>query len=1353
MEKELDGVAADACEGPQSRRAGQTPKEINVPQTASERSAGFCVVGIGASAGGLEALERFFEHMPADTGLAFVVIQHLSPDFKSLMNELLSRRTEIVIHRVENGMQVEPNAIYLIPPKKEMIISGSRLLLTDKDPSTGLSLPIDAFFRSLAQDQGERAIGIILSGTGSDGTRGVRAIHEAGGLVIVQSEETAKFDGMPRSALEAGVADLVLPPSAMPPALLNYVEQRLRGKDGTEIREKLTNETGMNAVYSLLRAECGIDFSHYKPNTVLRRIDRRLQLNRSLDLEEYVEQLRNDRRELDSLYKDLLIGVTRFFRDPELFQKLKDEIIPEVLTKVPPQDEIRAWVAGCATGEEAYSLAMLFHRALAAAKRPVNVKIFATDVHRASLEFASAGVYDDAALSEVSPEMLERYFNRQGARYQISQDLRKLIVFAPHNVIKDAPFTKLDLISCRNLLIYLQTHAQQKALSLFHFGLKTGGLLILGPSESPGEVADEFETVDGHWKIYRKRRDTRLSAEVRLPLLPAMPQQAAVGLRAKPAYPDVNLVKVYDELLAACVPPSLLVSAQRELIHTFGGAGKFLRVPDGRPSNDVLDLVDHDLRLVISGAIQRVAKELVPVTYGGITLRDGSAGQRLRLCVRPLTIRGTDETYFLISLEADARNVTAADSVDEVDMGLASHNRLREVEDELRYTKENLQATVEEMETTNEELQATNEELVASNEELQSTNEELHSVNEELYTVNSEYQRKIVELTEMTDDMDNLLRSTDVGTIFLDRDLLIRKFTPKIAHAFQLLPQDVGRRIDSFAHNILHDGLLDDVRRVLESEEPVERDVQDRFGDWFLLRILPYRSKTRVEGIVITLINITRIKRTEQELRQHAKVFMDGADPIVIEDLEGKIVSLNREAEHAYGWSREELLGRNMTVLVPPEHAHAATALREQCRADDSVRNVESVRFDRSGRIAPVLLTLSLIHDEQDQPVAIASIAKDISAQKQAEAEARDAALRREQFLAMLSHELRNPLGAILNATRLIDRSHEVGETLRDACGVIDRQSKQMARLLDDLLDVARVTQGKIHIRQEVVNLRALVDEAVYVMRPLIVSRRQMLTLDLPSAPVFVEGDPARLLQVLQNLLSNAAKYTPVGGQLHLSLHAVDGEALLTLRDNGEGIAADMQQKIFDIFVQGPRTLARFDSGMGIGLTLARTIVELHGGKITVRSDGPGTGSEFQVRIGLTDKRPAEAGPPPSPPSGQLKVVVIEDNADSRQLLERLLKLDGCEVVTAGDGIEGYQAIVQQQPDVALVDIGLPQMDGYEVAKKVRSELAGRPIRLIALTGYGRLEDRHAVMEAGFNEHLVKPVDPADLARALSKPQ
>jgi two-component system CheB/CheR fusion protein len=551
-------------------------------------------------------------------------------------------------------------------------------------------------------------------------------------------------------------------------------------------------------------------------------------------------------------------------------------------------------------------------------------------------------------------------------------------------------------------------------------------------------------------------------------------------------------------------------------------------------------MVEPDLKLALAGALQRASKEKKPIVYGSVSLRSLPEDEQLRLSVMPITIQSTGEEFFLIAFETQTRRPAPESPETPIDFDAASRDRLMEVEEELRYTKENLQATIEEMETTNEELQATNEELVASNEELQSTNEELHSVNEELYTVNAEHQRKITELTELTDDMENLLRSTEIGTIFLDRQLRIRKFTPQIYHAFQILPQDIGRGIDTFSHNILHENLLGDVQRVANTETPFEKDVQDRHGKWYLLRILPYRSKGHVDGVVVSLIDITVLKRAEAELRRMSKVFMDGADPIIIEDLGGRIMDVNNEALAAYGWSREELIGQPSSVLMPPEHIQQWNELRERCRNLEHVRNVETVRRDHSGRTYPTLTTLSVLLDESGKPIGIASISKDIQAQKEAERQAREAVLRRDEFLAMLSHELRNPLGAVLNAAELFSRDQQNGSHSL-ASDVILRQSRQMARLLDDLLDVSRVTQGKIEIRKEVVNLIELAKDAVDAVRPELETRGHSLELLIPDEPLCVEGDPARLLQIHENLLANAVRYTPPNGRIVLAMRR-DGE-------------------------------------------------------------------------------------------------------------------------------------------------------------------------------------------------------------------
>lgn len=1351
-----------------------TPTVTTAPGAVPPSS--FFIVGIGASAGGLEALETFFDHMSPHSGLAFVVIQHLSPDFKSLMDELLARHTSIPIFRVEDGMEVRPNAIYLIPPKKEMIISGGRLLLSDKAPGQSLSLPIDTFFRSLARDVGSNAVAVVLSGTGSDGSRGIRDVNEAGGFVLAQNEETAKFDGMPRAAADTGAVHCVLAPEAIPAAILAFVEHRLRGGEGQPMVSP--GDDGMAAIFRILRDQYGIDFSHYKPSTVTRRIDRRLQLNQSVGLDDYIARLRHDPAELNSLYRDLLIGVTKFFRDQEAFARLESDVIPQLVAKAAVQDELRIWVAGCATGEEPYSLAILFHERLTALGRPLNLKVFATDVHRASLDVASTGIYPEANLSEVSSARLDRYFQRQGALFQVSPELRKLIVFAPHNIIKDAPFTKLDLISCRNLLIYLQPAAQRKVISLFHFGLRPGGVLVLGPSESPGEMNDEFEVIDPHWKVYRKRRNLGLPPDMRMPLASGVAEFRRASAVHTPAggMIDSQLMRAYDALLSEFVPPSFLVNDRRQILHVFGGAGKYLAVRDGRPTADILDLVDRELKLALAGAVQRAAKDGEPVVYTGIRVPDGDGESQVRLSVRPLPSRSGETGMMLISIEPMVVTARPVEAGLPIDLDEQSRERLVALEAELRYTKENLQATVEEMETSNEELQATNEELVASNEELQSTNEELHSVNEELYSVNAEYQRKIDELTEMTDDMENLFRATDVGTIFLDKDLRIRKFTPKIAELFEILPQDVGRRVDTFSHHLAHKDLATDLRSVLETGARVEKQVQDNRGHWLLLRILPYQARDTTEGIVLTVVDINSLKETENRLRLMSKVFMDAADAIIIEDLGGRIVGLNAEAERIYGYAREELLGQPSEVLLPPEQLRLAQDLRQRCRNAEPLRNVEMSRRTKSGTLLPSLLTFSLLTDELQFPVAIASIAKDISDQKRAEKEAYRYALeleqanrvltenidqrrraedeafeavrRRDQFLAMLSHELRNPLGAILNAVQLLGRAAAETTEADEARRVIGRQAEQMARLLADLLDVSRVTQGKIEIRREVVDLSGLVGSVLEVARPMIEARQQELVVNVDPGAIPVRGDAARLQQIQINLMANASKYTPCGGRICLSLGRSGSDAVIRIEDDGEGIPPEMIDRIFDIFVQSKSTIDRSEGGMGVGLTLVRSLVHLHGGTVQAESAGPGCGSTFTVRLPLVEAARGTPEPEPDAPAGGARILIVEDNADSRKMLQALLELEGYRVVSAGDGLTALEIIGQQAFDLALVDIGLPGIDGYELARRVRQ--MGVSLRLVALTGYGRPSDREAALSAGFDDHAAKPLAHADLMRVLA---
>ncbi len=1453
-----------------------------------ERAGDFPIVAIGASAGGLDSLERLFANLPTDTGMAFVVLQHLSPDFKSLMDELLSRRTSMPILQADHAMPLAANTVHLLPPMKEMIIRDRRLLLNDRDPRHGLTLPIDMFFRSLAQDAGDRAVAVVLSGSGSDGSRGVMEIKKAGGTVICESPDTAQFNGMPLSAIRTTMVDQVLPPEEIALALAELGKPELR-RSALDPGAGSDDDRGVDAIMRLLRDEYAIDFSHYKASTVTRRIERRLALNRSLDIEMYVEQLRSDPAELSSLYEDLLIGVTRFFRDDTSFETLEHRIIPEIVERATADEQVRVWVPGCATGQEAYSIAMLLHERFAARRRPANVKILATDVHKASLDFASAGLYSEEQVAGIGQERLERFFTLRPEGYQISPTIRETIVFAPHNLIRDAPFTKMDLITCRNLLIYFQPHAQKTVLTLFHFSLKPGGFLFLGSSETPGSLLDEFDTIDEHSKIYRKRRDIRLPRDLRLPL-PRGGTAPRILPAVMPRHGGVNpqLLASYDRLLNRFMPPSFLVDENGQLIDTFGGVESLLRVKARRPSQNLLDMVTDDLRTAISGVLHRVRRDSESVRYPAIPI--AGDGQRVSLVAEPLRDAQGALTHVLISLDSGTSATPPlippfadvppdfASYVPQPAVDAGSRDQIRALEEELAYTKERLQSAVQEHETANEELQATNEELIAANEELQSTNEELHSVNEEMYTVNAEYQKRNVELQELNDDIEHLLNGTEVATMFLDRQLCIRKFTPRIAEVVRVIPQDLGRPLHTFTHDLSYPTLMADVERVLHGGIPIEAQTSDKRQRRLILRILPYRARLKdpkepPDGVVLTLTDISAFEQTRAKLAELSAIVESSEDAIIGKTLDGVITSWNNGAFRLYGYSAAEAIGRHATFLYPPGQKEGIETILRQVRDGRPVERLETRRLRKDGSIVDVSVTFSPILDTANCIVGISGISRDITQlvrarqeiaereerirllldstaeaiygidlsgvctfcnsacaallgydspaaligkqmhplihhtrpdgtpyaaeqspifealrtregahvenevlwradgtsfpaeywshpifrgsevigavvtfldvteRRKAEQEIHEGVRRREQFLAMLSHELRNPLAAILSAVHVLDNAEWANDSCRTAGAVVARQATHMARLLDDLLDVARITRGRIVLRKTKVDLREAAQSAIEALGPFMAERRTRLTVDIDDAPVPVYGDPARLQQIQANLLSNASKYSPEGGDVHFEVRREGRRACIRVSDKGRGIEQDMLPHIFDLFVQGPQSVARSDGGMGIGLTLLRQLVQLHDGTVEAYSDGQGRGSMFTVSLPLDAAEAADgdrtmrAWPPAH------SVVVVEDQADARLMMQLVLESQGVTVSTAENGRDGLGLIEQLRPDLALVDLGLPVMSGFELARHIRKSPAFSRTRLVALSGYGQDADVEAALGAGFDEHLTKPVD------------
>ncbi|NNJ24339.1 Chemotaxis response regulator protein-glutamate methylesterase [Planctomycetes bacterium LzC2] len=1471
------------------------------------------MVGIGASAGGLEALERVFRAMPADTGMAFVIVQHLAMEHRSMMPELAAKWTAMPVRQAEDRIALRGDHIYLLPPGKEMILSENRLLLTDRDPDQTLSLPIDRFFASLARDRGRHAIAVVLSGTGSDGSRGLVRVRDAGGLVIAQTADTAEFDGMPRSALDTGAVHVVLAPEKVGPTLAEFSQCPDIDAVIESARPVKSGGEGLTRVFELLREAYGIDFADYKISTVSRRTERRILLGRATDLDDYVDQLENDPEELSRLYHDLLIGVTEFFRDPEAWAAFS-EAIKTILERKEDGEEVRVWSAGCAAGPEAYTLAIVLAERMRRSGRELPVKVFATDVHRESLNAAGAGEYDADALAKLPAELRDRYFTESdGGRMRVRPELRRNVVFSSHSIIKDPPFTRLDAICCRNVLIYLQTPAQRKAISLFHFGLKAGGLMLMGGSESPGELTSEFESIGSHEKLFRKRRDVNLHRTVRSPLsgggagggattrADALARRLALTVPRSGRGAGDRLTGYYDVLLGKFIPPAMLVGSDRRLLHTFGGAGSLLQQPDGRQTDDLFARLPADLRATAAGGFQRalrdgkeVAFRAVPVPLPGsadaatttvhftpVTHPDDGDVSAVLIRFAPETAGspevgangGADEAPAAAPVEQFVPQSTASDD--------AEAERLRE---ELNYTRENLNALVEELEASNEELQTTNEELISTNEEMQSTNEELNSVNEELYSLNAEYQAKIRELTELSDDVENLLRSTDVHTVFLDGELRVRKFTPRAAELFNLVDSDVGRRFDSFRHRIDVPDLAEDLAGMLEDGTTLEKEVRGPHGEPYLLRVLPYRNDVDgsdspgtqeapgAGGAVLTLVDIHALRQAEQRftiaLRASgramvladaggrvvlatpvaAKLFgagdadelvgtklsdrltegdfarlkasgagadgggvpvdhagmtalrVDGATfpvavsvaradeadgtyllatfvdtggrdaleqklerkqhelqavlensraAVFIKDLDGRYELTNSFLEDLAGNPEGGMVGKTDADLWPP--AFAARYREHDLRVIKSGQPEQFEEQTENGREPRSFLSLKFpVCDAEGRVIATGGVATDITAQKRQTQRAEAALSQRDTFLAMLSHELRNPLAAVTGGLRLLDGPG--GDAQRDWVeGMVRRQVGQLSRLTDDLLDVSRVSRGRIELKRAWTDLRAVAERAVEAVGDRFADRGQTVSLELPDDHLAVDGDGNRLEQIVVNLLTNAARYSETGDETAVVVRRDRGDAVLEVRDEGRGIDEDLLEEIFGLFDRGIEVAGKAEGGLGVGLTLARQLAELHGGSLVAASDGVGSGSTFTLRVKATN-----APVPPGrdrggePVLGPTRVLVVDDNVDFARGLGAFFLDLGHLVRVENDGAAAPPAARQFKPDLVLLDLGLPGLTGWEVAAQLRVDPQFDRTAILAISGYGQEEDRRRSAEAGIDAHLTKPVDHDELLRAAA---
>jgi two-component system, chemotaxis family, CheB/CheR fusion protein len=1145
------------------------------------------VVGIGASAGGLEAFERFLRRVPPASGIAFVLVQHLDPEHESILAELLGHTTELPVVFASDGQRVEPDHVYIMPRNAALAVESGRLRLLPAD-LRGHRQPINGFLTSLAEDQRENAVGIVLSGTGSDGALGIAAVKQHGGTTIAQLPSDARYESMPQSAIATGKVDRTLPVDEIPGALVELARRR-QLHPGESARGE---SEGLGELFELLARQSGHDFSRYKRSTILRRLHRRIAATKTATVRDYVALLARDEGEGRRLTDDLMINVTAFFRDGEPFRALERVVIPDLLERV-PGDGVRIWVPACASGEEAYSIAMLLRERLERMEHPPKTQIFATDIDASALAEARRGRYGSVVEKQVTPERLARFFVKRGDSYTVSKELRDLCIFTPHDVARDPPFSRIDLVCCRNLLIYLDGALQRRVLETFHYALRPGGYLLLGKAEMIGAREVElFDVVEKSDRLFRRRGGDRRSG------VPGLAERApAVSSGVAPVSrrsgPDVRSAAERSRkiVLEEYAPASVVIDGRGEIRYLWGtNLAVYLPPQPGPPATNLLHLVRPELKVGLGASLHSAARQPGPIVHRDLTVAVDGTERRLDVVVRrlPPVEQDPDELFLVVFQEHQARPAAEGTPLD-----APTVERYRRLEVDLASSRERLQFTVDELENanealraSNEQLQSMNEELHSSNEELQTSQEELQSVNEELNTVNAELSKKVDEMEVLFGDLQNLFQSTQIATVFLDREFRISRFTPEAMAVFRLADGDVGRPLSDFAARFDAEGVPGEVARVLQTLEPVERAVRAVETDrWFLMRMHPYRTPSNViAGVVMSFIDVTKLKATEAALRD---------------------------------------------------------AVAERGRAEQALR---------------------------------------------------DADQRKDQFLAVLSHELRNPLAPLSNSLHVLSHAAPGSDGARRAQEVIERQVGHLTRLVDDLLDTTRVSHGKLQLHREHLDLGDLVRRAAEDHRELFAMRGVSLDVAAPPSATWVDGDRTRLSQVVGNLLQNAAKFTPERGTVRLGLEIADADGIAELhfRDTGAGIQAAMLPRLFEPFSQADDTLARSSGGLGLGLALVKGLVVAHGGTVEARSAGPGAGAEFVVRLPLATAPPPASDPAPGAPVRPRRIFVIDDNLDGAESLRAVLELDGHTVEVAHDGAVGIARCREFRPEVVLCDIGLP---------------------------------------------------------------
>ncbi|HEX2994789.1 MAG TPA: chemotaxis protein CheB [Anaerolineales bacterium] len=1187
-------------------------------------TSGIPVIGIGGSAGALESFKNFLTAVPVDSGAAVVIIQHLAPAHPSMLMEILAQHTRMEVREIREGMPVEPNCVYVIPPNKYVGIRDGILYLSEPVTEHGIRMPIDFFLRSLAEDRQERAICILLSGAGSDGTLGLRAIRGAGGLTIAQ-DHTAQFGEMPGSAVATGLVDFILPPDQMPKTITEYLQQPyIRGGEPAAVVEAEGKHDGLGEILDLVREQTRSDFRCYKKSTILRRIERRMGLHHIEEISRYAGMLRQDVKEIGELHKDLLINVTSFFRDAEAFDELRSKAIMMLAQSKQMDDPFRVWVPGCSSGEEAYSIAMLLLEEVEAARKHNAVQVFATDIDEDALQFARTGIYPESIVADIGKDRISKFFFRKDGNYHVSEHLRGTVVFAAQNLITDPPFSKMDLISCRNLLIYIDAETQSKLVPLFNFALKPGGYLFLGKSEGVGGHTELFEAVSKKARLYRRLTPIRPIA-LDSPILPGrkkvLPSPGPTE-RKLPATSYADSVR--QALLNHFAASVVLIDRRGQVLQFHGQTVKYLDMPTSEPSLNLLDIAKEGLGLKIRSALHQALSESKTVVIDPVKITQDAGASFARVTVSPITPRGDSEPLLAVIFE-DIPRPAAAESEPVRD---SENAFVIQLENELRATQQDLQSSIEEQQASNEELRIANEEVISTNEELQSTNEELEtskeelqSVNEELTTVNSQLQEKVESLNKANRDMQNFLESTQIATLFLDCELRIMLFTPATTRLFNLIPSDTGRSIRDFSTNFMDYDLSADARTVAQEAIVIEREVRRADGPCYLVRFMPYCTQNnKVDGVIITFGDITSLRRAEKQIRRLATAMMDSNDAVILFDLKGNVQAWNHGAQNMYGWSESEALTMSFLDFVSKGKDAEHAALMNRLLIGDTIASFETHHVTKDGRILDVWLTATALLDNSGKAEGFCTTGRDITEHR-----------RRQDELKTLNE-------ALLERTAEAETRAEQLRKMAAELNLIEKREQQrIAQVLHDDLQQTLVA-AKYHLScvpdsrnvpQATAEVSDLIGEAIATSRRLTTElnppvpqqggftvilewlakwMQDMHGLEVKvAAPwrseVLPENIAFFLFRTVRELLFNVVKHAGVKAA-RIEVNRADDLIQIIVEDEGAG---------FDPSVLDPAW-----ESLGFGLSSIRERLAVLGGRMEIDS-ASGQGSRVRLVIPVDD--------------------------------------------------------------------------------------------------------------------------------------